>query len=424
MSRTLEAIIAHMQPRAKQRPSPVRSGNLIAEWQDGPETDLGFPQRKLRLSFVRLPVVPEKSATGSRLAVASRVVIAASVCAVVSACSHHAPARSPLKVEAQRVELTHSAQTTTLTGEVRAQVQSELGFRVAGRITERLVDVGDHVSSGQTLAKLDPREQQTTVEAREADLRAAEARLRNETSNLERQRFLLARKSTSPSEYDRAEESFRTAQSVVEAAKAQLGTARDALTQTELRADGAGTITARNAEVGQVVEGAQPVFVLAHDGRRDAVFNVSESLLRNGPVDRSIPLEVRLVTDPSIHTTGKVRQVTPTLGGTGGTIVVKLGLDASPPGMTLGAAVFGEGPLSSQEAIALPSGSLASVAGQPRVWIVDPATNAVSARPITIARYETDRVIVAAGLRPGDLVVTREAQKMSPNQLVAVAEVH
>ena len=80
--------------------------------------------------------------------------------------------------------------------------------------------------------------------------------------------------------------------------------------------------------------------------------------------------------------------------------------------MTLGAAVFGEGPLplNSQNAITVAAASLASVGGQPGVWIVDPATSAVSARPITIAGYETDRVIVAAGLRPGDLVVTRNCQ--------------
>jgi len=352
-----------------------------------------------------------------------RCLLAVSLCGLLSACGDRAPEKSLVKVEAQRVKLTKAAKTITLTGEIRARVESDLAFRVGGQIKERLVEVGDHVSSGQILAKLDQREQQTTVEAREADVRAAEARLRNETSNLERQKFLLSRKSSSQSDYDRAEESFRTAQSALEAAKAHLGTARDALAQTELRADNAGTITTRNAEIGQVVEGAQPVFVLAHDGPRDAAFNVSQSVLGNQPVDRNIQIKIKLVSDPSIHVTGKVREVTPTLSGTGGTVAVKVGLDESPPGMTLGGAVFGEGLLSTQEAITLPPGSLASVAGQPGVWIVDPATHAVSARAITIARYETDRVIVAAGLRPGELVVTGDAQKMSPNQMVAIAEV-
>ena len=282
-------------------------------------------------------------------------------------------------------------------------MESDLGFRTDGRITERLVGVGDHVSSGQVLAKLDPQEQQAAVDAAESDVRAAEAKFSNETSNLARQKRLLAAKVNPQSEYDRAEESFRTAQSSLEAAKAQLGTARDALAQTELRAGNAGTITARNAEIGQVVSAGQRVFVLAHDGPRDAVFNVNESVFGQQPIDRNIPIQIKLVTDPSIHTTGKVREITPTLSGAGGTLAIKVGLDESPPAMTLGAAVFGEGPqpLDSQEAITLPPGSLASAAGQPSVWIVDPATSAVSARPITIARYETDRVTCRGGASTG-----------------------
>ena len=329
-----------------------------------------------------------------------------------------------VKVEVQRVELTEAAGTGILTGEIRAQVESDLGFRLDGRITERPVNVGDHVSSGQILAKLDPQEQQAAVDATEADVRVAEAKVRNEASNLDRQKFLLSRKSTPPSEYDRAQESFRTAQSSLDAAKAQLGMARDALAQTELRATNAGTITARNAEIGQVVATGQRVFILAHDGPRDAVFNVNESVFGNQSFDRNIEIQIKLVNNPSIHTTGKVREITPTLSGTGGTLTVKVGLDESPPAMTLGAAVFGESRLISENTIALPAGSLASVAGHPSVWIVDPATSTVSARPITIARYDTNRVIVAAGLRPGDIVVTRGVQQMSPNKTVAIAEEH
>lgn len=341
-------------------------------------------------------------------------------------CSRKQGNVSPVKVEVQRVELTQAAETITLTGEIRAQVESDLGFRTEGRISERLVGVGDHVTSGQVLAKLDPQEQQAAVDAAESEVRAAEAKFANETSNLARQKRLLAAKVNPPSEYDRAEESFRTAQSSLKAAKAKLGTAHDALAQTELRASNAGTITARNAEIGQVVSAGQRVFVLAHDGPRDAVFNVNESVFGQQAIDRNIPIQIKLVTDPSIHTTGKVREITPTLSGAGGTLAIKVGLDESLPAMTLGVAVFGEGPrpLDSLEAITLSPGSLASTAGQPSVWIVDPATSVVSARSITIARYETDRVIVAAGLRPGDLVVTRNAQKMRPNQTVAIAEEH
>ncbi|MBV8820004.1 MAG: efflux RND transporter periplasmic adaptor subunit [Acidobacteriaceae bacterium] len=331
-----------------------------------------------------------------------------------------------VKVEVQRVELTGTAKAMALTGEIRAQMESELGFRTDGRITERLVDVGDHVSPGQVLAKLDPQEQQAAVDAAESDVRAAEAKLANETSNLARHKRLLALKADPPSEYDRAEEWYRTAQSALKAANARLGTAHDALAQTELRASNAGTITSRKAEIGQVVSAGQPVFVLAHDGARDAVFNVHESVFGQQPIDRNVPVQIKLVADPSVHTTGKVREVTPTLSGAGGTLAIKIGLEVSPSAMTLGAAVMGEAPrpLDPLEAISIPPGSIASATGQPSVWIVDPATGAVSARPITIARYETDRVIVATGLRAGDLVVTSNAQKMCPKQRVAIAEEH
>jgi RND family efflux transporter MFP subunit len=360
--------------------------------------------------------------TTKRIGVVSLVV----VISLPFGCARQQSNASPVKVEVQRVELTAAAKTITLTGEIRARVESDLGFRADGRITERLVDIGDHVSSGQVLAKLDPQEQQATVDAAESDVRAAEAKFANETSNLARQKRLLAAKVNPPSEYDRAEESFRTAQSALQAAKARLGTAHDALAQSELRASNAGTITARNAEIGQVMSAGQRVFVLAHDGPRDAVFNVNESVFGKQPIDRNIPIQIKLLTDPSIHTTGKLREITPTLSGAGGTLAIKVGLDESLPAMTLGAAVFGEGPqhLDTQEAVTLPPASLASAGGQPSVWVVDPATGAVSERSITIARYETDRILVAAGLRPGDLVVTRNAQKMSPNQKVAITEEH
>jgi RND family efflux transporter MFP subunit len=232
-------------------------------------------------------------------------VLSLFILTLLPSCSRKQGDVSLAEVEVQRVALAEAAKTMTLTGEIRAQVESDLGFRTDGRITERLVDIGDHVFAGQILAKLDPHEQQAAVDAAESDVRAAEAKLRNETSNLERQKLLLSRKANPPSEYDRAEDSFRTAQSSLDAAKAQRGMARDALAQTELRAGNAGTITVRNAEIGQVVSAGQRVFVLAHDGPRDAVFNVNESVFGNQPVDRNIPIQIKLVANPSIQTTAR-----------------------------------------------------------------------------------------------------------------------
>ena len=111
-----------------------------------------------------------------------------------SGCSRKPAPVSPVEVGAERVEPVDAAMRLVLTGEISARVESDLGFRTDGRIVERLVEVGDRVSPGQVLARLDPGEQRTKVEAAEADVRAAEAKLRSETSNLARQKFLLTHK--------------------------------------------------------------------------------------------------------------------------------------------------------------------------------------------------------------------------------------
>ena len=170
------------------------------------------------------------------------------------------------------------APTVRLTGEVRAQVESDLSFRVGGRITERMVNVGDHVTADQVLARLDPQQQQATVTAADAAVQSAEAVLRQATSSYERQKALLAQGYTTKREHDQAQEAFRTAQAALDTARAQFGTARDHLSDTVLRAGAPGVITARNAEAGQVVQVAQTVFSIAQDGPRDAVFNVYESI--------------------------------------------------------------------------------------------------------------------------------------------------
>jgi RND family efflux transporter MFP subunit len=349
-------------------------------------------------------------------------LLAAFVFAGFTSCGKAPPSPSATPVLTQTVELTNASETLTLTGEIRAQFESDLAFRVGGRITERKVDVGDHVVAGQVLAKIDPNEQQANVTAAEADVQSADAKLKDASSAFDRQKLLLSRGSAMRADYDQAEEVFRTAQGFLDAAKAQLATARDALAQTVLRAENAGVVTARAAEVGEVVQPAQRVFSLAHDGPRDAVFNVNESAFGDQPVDRTVAIQINLVSDPAVTTTGKVREIAPTAQGVGGTVAVKVRLEQTPPGMTLGAAVTGKAPLSSRKAAVLPSTALFSDNGKSAVWVVDRQTRAVTLRPITIDRYETGKIVVAKGLEQGEIVVTTGIQFLRPNQTVAVSD--
>ncbi len=226
-------------------------------------------------------------------------------------CGAEPPAEEHVRVLAQTVKMAEFASATSITGDIQARVQADQSFRVGGKIVERLVDVGDHVAAGQVLARLDPQDQRSNVENAQAAVAAQQAQSKLADLNYQRQKALLPKGYTSQSEYDQALASVRSAQSSLKAAQAQLANARDLLSYTELRASDAGVITARQAEVGQVVQATVPIFTLARDGERDAVFNVYESLFSHDVDGQRIT--VSLLGKPEVTASGKVREITPTV---------------------------------------------------------------------------------------------------------------
>ena len=270
-------------------------------------------------------------------AITHRLTSAAFVVAValgLAACGQKAEqsGNPPTAVQVGTVALTEYRPTIRLTGDIRAQVESDLSFRVSGRISQRLVDVGDHVTADQVLARLDPEQQQATVIAAEATVQAAEAVLREATSTYERQKSLLKKGFTTRRDHDQAEEAHLTARATLDSARAQLGTAQDQLSDTVLRAGVSGIVTARNAGTGQVVQAGQTILSIAQDGPRDAVFHVQESILTHEPGDPAIKLT--LVSDPAVKAMGTVREVSPTVDASSGTVRVKVGIEDAPEAMT------------------------------------------------------------------------------------------
>ena len=311
------------------------------------------------------------------------------------------------------------APSITLTGTIAARIQSDLSFRVSGRIVERLVDVGAHVDKGQVLARIDPVQQQADVRSAQAGIAAAEAQVRQATAAFDRQKALLGDGFTTRSSFDQAERALRVSQASLETARAQLSIAENALSYTDLRADAAGIITARSADVGEVAQAAQVVFTLAQDGPRDAIFEVNESLLLQ-PAD-GLAIDDALVSRPDVRTVGTIRQVSPTVNARTGTVRVKIGLDTPPAAMTLGAVVSGTGRARPITAFVLPWTALSSADGQPAVWRLDPGTRTVTLQKVTIAAYETGRVVIAGGLTAGETVVTAGTKLLQPNQIVEIA---
>lgn len=329
-----------------------------------------------------------------------------------------APVQEPMQVLTTVAKLTNYAPTVSLTGEVKARIQNDLSFRVSGKIIERSVDVGKRVKAGDVLAKLDPQEQIANLNAARASAQASEAGLKQATATFDRQKTLLEGGYTTRRDFDQAEQAFKTAQASMDAANAQLASARDQLGYTELHASANGVITTRSAEVGQIVQAAQTIFVIAQDDMLDAVFNVNELVLTREPGDPVIALT--LVSDPSVHATGTVREISPTIDPQMGTIRVKVAISDPPPAMTLGAAVVGSGKFKERSRILLPASALFSHDGSPAVWIIDSQTKAASLRPITIDSFETRGIVVRDGVKPGDIVVTQGGYLLRPDQVVAL----
>jgi RND family efflux transporter MFP subunit len=303
-----------------------------------------------------------------------------------------------------------------LTGEIQARFRADLSFRVSGRVLARLVDVGAHVNAGDLLAQLDPAEQQADFDAATAGVAAADSQLRVAQTTFDRQSYLLSSGFTTRVTYDQAQAQLQTAQSTLESAKAELGRAREALGDTELHARAAGVITARNLEVGQVVQAAQSVFTLAQDGERDAVFDVPESMFL-GDVEAG-GVSLALVSGPDVTATGHVREISPAVDPKSSTVRVKVAIQNPPSAMTLGSAIAGTAATKPATEIKLPWTALMGVGSTPGVWIVDPKTNTASLRPVTVGAYEAGAVLIKEGLEAGDRVVIDGGKLLSSGQPV------
>lgn len=325
------------------------------------------------------------------------------------------------RVQVLQVRSTDFAAAVTLTGDIQARVQTDLSFRVSGKIIQRSVDVGDRITASQVLARLDPKDLQTNVASAQAEVSAEQARVQQTAAAFVRQQKLLPKGYTSQSEYDSAQAGLRSSQSALAAAQAQLANAKEQLSYTALIAEAPGVITARQAEVGQVVQATQPIFSLAQDGERDAVFNVYESLLVEPPGDGTVT--VTLLDKPEVKATGKVREVTPAVSAQSGTLQVKVALGSLPAGMELGSVVSATVTSPSRQSIELPWSALTKDIGDPAVWLVDDAGKA-SLHKVKVSRYLTGKVIIGEGLKGGEKVVVAGGQLLHPDAMVDIAEPH
>lgn len=342
------------------------------------------------------------------------------ILALLTACQpveESQPIPEPIRpVRVITVEELSGGETVTLTGNIQAQDDVALAFRVGGQLIERTVSVGDQVRAGQIVARLDAVNERNAIDAARANLAAAMARLVETRNTLERYEPLLSRGFVARAQFDRAVEARDAARAQVEAAEAQVRTAENQLGFTTLIADGPGIVTARGAEPGEVVAAGRMIVQLAREGGRDAVFDVPARVIEAASAEDEVT--VALSTDPNVGTIGRVREVSPQADPVTRTFKVRVGLANPPEAMRLGSTVTGSIQLGGLSGISIPTSALTASRGAPAVWTLDPESRTVALRNVDVASFELNRVLISQGLEPGELVVTAGIQTLRPGQEV------
>ncbi|WP_431282298.1 efflux RND transporter periplasmic adaptor subunit [Humitalea sp. 24SJ18S-53] len=336
----------------------------------------------------------------------------------LTACDGGTPAAAPeiRPVRVMTVETRSGGDVVSLTGTVQAETEVNLAFRIEGRMIERAVNVGDSIVADQVVARLDRQNEENNVRAARAAVAAARGQLVEARNNYTRQRELLVSGFTTRVRYDEAVRTLQNAQSQADANEAQLNIAENRLGYTELRADAPGTVTARGAEPGEVVQAGRMIVQIARQEGRDAVFDVPPAVKDMADADPRI--EVSLTMDPRVVAVGRVREVAPRADAATGTFQVRVGLTDPPAVMRLGSTVTGRMLVNSGPSIEIPATALTRADREPAVWVVDAATETVSLRRIEVVRFDPARVLVGQGLVPGDVIVTAGVQALRPGQKI------
>jgi RND family efflux transporter MFP subunit len=353
---------------------------------------------------------------------APRAAMAATITTalLLGACSKPAPAPEPIRsVKVMTVGEGSAQATVEYAGEVRARVESRLGFRVAGKLIERTVEAGQKVRVGQVLARIDPQDLKLAADAARAQVAATQTNRDLASADFKRYQELRAQNFISSAELERRESSLKAAQAQLEQAQAQLALQGNQALYSVLRADVAGVITAALTEPGQMLSAGTVVLQLAQDGPRDVVFSVPEDKLTS--LKLGTVLQVK-GWSTGLSLKGQVREVAASADPVTRTYLVKLGLaaqDQLPLGSTvsvLPAAL----PHTGAPVITVPTSALKQEGQTAMVWVLDPANMTVNQRPVQITRADGNEVVLASGLTPGERVVVAGVHVLSPGQKVSL----
>lgn len=347
-------------------------------------------------------------------------LLALAAALVLTACSKPAPPEAPVRsVKVMTVGMGPLQSSVEFAGEVRARVESRLGFRVAGKLSQRAVQLGEHVKAGQLLAQLDAQDYRLAADAARAQLAVAASNRDQAAADFKRFKELKDQNFISGAEFERRTTALKAAQAQVDQAQAQLASQGNQADYTRLTADVSGVVTAVEAEQGQVLSAGMTVVRIAQDGPRDVVFSVPEDKVAAIKVGSAVAVRVWA---GSTNWQGLVREVAASADPVTRTFAVKvaLGAEASP---ALGSTVSVVPQALSQAgaaALMVPTNALLQQSGKTLVWLLDPASMTVKAQPVEVLTADGNQVVIASGLSPGMQVVTSGVHVLSAGQAVTL----
>ncbi|CDX59460.1 RND family efflux transporter MFP subunit [Mesorhizobium plurifarium] len=323
----------------------------------------------------------------------------------------------PVKV----VEIGEAQTTRQLdySGSVRARTEMNLGFRIAGKVTERLVDIGQHVNEGDVLARIDPADYELSVKSAAASLDAAERQV--ETVDLARKRAeqLYAKNFAPKSQLDQARLTYDQAVATRDAARSTLAQAQNQVQYADLKASKNGIVTAISADVGQVVAAGTPVMTVAVDGEKEVSIAVPEMDIAGFKPGKEV--KASFWSDDGLTLDGKVREVAGSADPQSRTFAVRVSLP-NDPRVLLGMTANVQATVGSKtQLVSIPLTAMTEKDGKQIVWTVDRASDTVHPRPIKVANFTADGVAVADGLKQGDVVVAAGTQFMTENLKVKLS---
>ncbi|MEJ8862181.1 efflux RND transporter periplasmic adaptor subunit [Pseudomonas jessenii] len=338
------------------------------------------------------------------------------------ACGETAQNDPRTKSPSVRVAIAQAATRTprTFTGIVAARVQSDLGFRVSGKVLERLVDTGQTVKRGQILMRIDPVDLKLVAHAQREAVAAAEARARQTGQDEARYRVLRGTGAISASTYDQFKAAADSSMAQLSAAQAQAQVAFNAIQYAELRADADGIVMDTLVEPGQVVNAGQVVVRVAHAGPREALIQLPETLR---PTIGSIA-QASLYGKEGPSVAAKLRQLSDVADSLTRTFEARYVLDGeqaiAPLGTTITLQISDEFSSTQAGGGQVPIGALYDSGDGPGVWIIRGDPTQVHWQPVVVQQLNDEFARISGELKPGQQIVALGAHLLREGQQVRV----